>query len=123
MTDPNRTIRIGADFPSDQVEAMDIWRAGQLDPHLTRANALEYFVAKGLGLDPPSFADRKRPPTEAERDARAEHYAELRAELGSIAAVARHVGYSASTVTMTIARYERKNRLAALRHSQRNPDD
>lgn len=116
MTDPKMTIRISADFPADQVEAMDTWRAGQTDPHLTRANALEYFVAKGLGLDPPSFANRKRPSTEAERDARAEHYAQLRAELGSIAAVAREVKRSPTTVTQAIARYERKNRGVVQRH-------
>ncbi|WP_416463425.1 hypothetical protein [Sphingomonas sp. VDB2] len=116
------TIYIGASFPVEHVEAMDAWRAAQDDPRLTRANVLEYFVAIGLGLEPPIFSDRKRPPTEAERDERAEHYCQLYEELGSYAAVGRQVGVSAGTVTTVIRKYEIRNSLAALRHSQRETD-
>lgn len=119
MANSRVTIHIGAEFLPEQVEAMDAWREAQPDPHLTRANALEYFVAVGLGMKPPTFTDRKRPLTEAERDKRAEYYIKLRADLGSTSAVARHVGYSASTVAAAIARHERKKRLSALKQAQR----
>lgn len=98
-----------------QVDAMDAWREEQGDPRLTRADALEYFVAKGLGMELPTFSGRKRPPTEAERDERAEYYCQLRAELGSYAAVARKVGYTTETIRQVIANYERRQRLSILK--------
>jgi hypothetical protein len=101
---------IGAKVPQDQIDAMDAWRAAHADPRLTRSDALEHFVAVGLGMQPPSFVGRPRPVTQADKDERAEYYAQLHAELGSYAAVAKEVGFGVETVKKVINRYERQNR-------------
>jgi len=101
---------VGANLPLSYHEAMDTWRAEQGDSRLTKGDALEFFVAKGLGMELPSFANRPRPSDRAARDERGELYCQLHMELGSYAAVAREVGLSTGRVRQIIARYERENR-------------
>lgn len=101
---------VGAKLPMEYVDAMDQWRLDQPDQQLTRGDALEFFIAKGLGLEPPNFHGRRRPVTQAEVDERGERYCQLYADLKSYTAVAREVGFSVSTVTKVINRYERVNR-------------
>lgn len=101
---------VSTKLPPEYIEAMDKWRLAQSDPRLTRSDALEYFVAKGLGMEPPSFEGRRRPVSRAEIEERGEHYCQLYAELGSYVAVAREVNRSVERVRQVIARYERINR-------------
>ncbi|HEY6814061.1 MAG TPA: hypothetical protein VI168_00845 [Croceibacterium sp.] len=101
---------VGANLPPAYVEAMDQWRLAQDDRRLTRGDALEYFVAKGLGAELPTFEGRPRPASQAEIDERGERFCQLYAELGSYAAVAREVSLSVERVRQVIARYERVNR-------------
>jgi hypothetical protein len=100
---------VSAKLPLKYIDALDRWRQEQSDPQLTRGDALEHFVAIGLGLEPPSFEGRARPVSQAEMDERGEQYCQLLEELGSYAAVAREVGYSVSTVTRVITRYQRRS--------------
>jgi len=65
---------IGTNLPLSYVEAMDRWRQKQSDPRLTRGDALEHFVAVGLGMEPPNFEGRPRPISRAEREERGEWY-------------------------------------------------
>jgi hypothetical protein len=85
--------------------ALDQWRQSQSDTQLTRGDALEHFVAIGLGMPSPNFDGRSRPVSRAEIDERGEQYCQLYVELGRFAAVSRAVGYSVSTVTKVITRH------------------
>jgi hypothetical protein len=101
---------VGANLPMSYIDAMDQWRLKQDDPQLTRGDALEYFVAKGLGIGLPSFEGRARPVSKAERDERGERLCQRYAELGTYAAVAREEGCSVGAVTRAIHCYTRRSR-------------
>lgn len=106
---------VGTRLPTDYIEALDSWRLAQDDPQLTRSDAVEYFIAKGLEMAAPSFAGRRRRPSESDRDERAEKYCQLYAELGTYTAVAREVGFSVDTVKRVIHSYERRVRFPRAR--------
>lgn len=112
---------IGTKLSIEYVAAIDEWRHAQGDHQLTRGEALEYFVAKGLGLNLPDFDARRRPVTRAEREERSELYCQLYAELKSYAAVAREVGLSVSTVTRVINRHIRLSRSSVAEAGQFKP--
>lgn len=114
---------IGTKLSREYVKAIDQWRHAQGDRQLTRSDALEYFVAKGLGLDLPDFETRRRPITLAQREERGELYCQLYAELKSYTAVAREVGLSVSTVTRVINRHIRLSRSSVAASEPSRPRD
>jgi hypothetical protein len=111
---------VTANLPSEFIDALDKWRLAHSDPRVTRGDALAHFVAKGLGLEPPNFGNRRRVVTREEIEERGERYCELYAELKSFAAVAREVGFSVSTVSKVIYRHQRSGRIA-VRQQGSNP--
>lgn len=101
---------VSAKLPMIYIEVLDQWRQAHCDPRVTQGDALEHFLALGMGMDPPNFEGRRRPVSKAEIDERGEQYCQLYAELGSYTAVSRQVGFSVATVTKVITRHERNSR-------------